>query len=275
MKATATSTIQPREQNEQARARALIRFNGVAFHSLAAASFLETAVPRQVNRLAQVYGGRPDVCQWLEQVWWPRRAELGRQLRAYIEATWPEFEWASAYEEFCDAYRPRPGFEGRAGGSALESLALCVTAAQAALFYRALASSADDPVLRELTGRAALEHAGHFDYLRALFERAKRLERVGFVAAWRAVGSVCQSLRDGAVATAFKSLAGNWRGAGVVPELAYPEYRERMASVIERYAGLGWLERLLFRPWLEHGQRAPSLAGTRAGGWPRATLQAA
>jgi hypothetical protein len=274
MKATATTTNPPREQSEQARVRALIRFNGVTFHGLAAASFLETAVPQQGNRLVQVYVARPDVCEWLEQVWWPRRAEIGRQLRAYIEANWPEFDWASAYEEFCDAYRPRTSLAGR-GGGALETLALCVAAAQAALFYRALAASADDPVLRALARSAAIEHAGHFDYLRPLFERAKQLEGVGFAAAWRAVRGICRSLRDGAVATAFKSLAGNWKGAGVVPELGYSEYRERMARLIHRHAGLGWVERLLFRPWLEREQPAPSLPGVPARAWMRAAPQPA
>src|SRR5688572_8377030 len=112
MQATATTTM--RESSEQARVRALVRFNGLTFHSLAAASFLETAAPRQFNRLAGVYGGRPEVCQWLEQAWWPQRAELGRQLRGYIEATWPEFDWSMAYEEFCGAYRPRSSLTGRA-----------------------------------------------------------------------------------------------------------------------------------------------------------------
>lgn len=274
MQATANTTTSPRD-NEQARVRALVRFNGVIFHSLAAASFLETAAPSQVNRLAQVYGGRPDVREWLEQVWWPQRAELGRQLRGYIEATWPEFEWAAAYEEFCAAYRPGSGPGGRAGGTALETLALCVTAALSALFYRALAAGADDPALRALAGRAAAEHAGYFDYLRPLFERGKRQEGVGFAAGWRAVTAICRRLRDGAVATAFKPLADNWRGAPVAPVLGYPEYRSRMARLIQRSAELGWIERLLFRPWLQHESSAPAraLPAARAQEWVRVAPQ--
>src|SRR5690242_7840633 len=53
MQANATMTpITPRDSAES-RIRALVRFNGLVFHSLAAASFLETAVPRQANRLLQ------------------------------------------------------------------------------------------------------------------------------------------------------------------------------------------------------------------------------
>jgi hypothetical protein len=272
MQATATM-MSPRESNEQARVRALVRFNGLAFHSLAAASFLETATPRQANRLAQAYAARPDVRAWLEQVWWPQRAELGRQLRGYIEATWPEFDWCAAYEQFCEIYRPRSGV--RAGSTALETLALCVTTAQSAVFYRALAASADDPALRSLGYRAAAEHAGFFDYLRPLFERGKRLERIGLAAGWRAVASVCRSARDGAVAAAFRPLADSWKGASIVPGLSYPEYRERMARLILRCAQLGWLERLLFRPWLERSRTAPAVPDPRVGTWMRAAPQPA
>lgn len=271
----ATATTMTRETSEQARVRALVRFNGLTFHSLAAASFLETAAPRQANRLAQGYAARPDVQAWLEQVWWSQRAELGRQLRGYIEATWPEFDWSAAYEQFCETYRPRSGVVGRAGGTALETLALCVTTAQSALFYRALAVSSDDPALRALAFRAAAEHAGFFDYLRPLFERAKRRERIGLAAGWRAVASVCRFTRDGAVAAAFRPLADNWKGASIVPGLSYPEYRERMAHLILRCAQLGWLERLLFRPWLERSRSAPAVPGTRVDTWTRAALQPA
>lgn len=56
MQATALKSTQ-RKPGEHARARAIIRFNGLMFHSLAAASFLETAVPLHgefVQRMAQM-----------------------------------------------------------------------------------------------------------------------------------------------------------------------------------------------------------------------------
>ena len=81
---TTTGTTQ-REQGEQTRMRALVRFNGLTFHSLAAASFLEAAVPLHVDRAARIFAHEPDARLWLEQVWWPRRAELGRLLREYVD----------------------------------------------------------------------------------------------------------------------------------------------------------------------------------------------
>lgn len=277
MQAIATTTTNQRQKNEQTRVRALVRFNALTFHSLAAASFLETAVPLHVNRLAQVFGAHPDVRGWLEQVWWPQRAELGRQLRGYVEATWSEFDWNAAYHEFYESYRPRSELEGRNGGVALDALGLCVTSAQAALFYRALANSADEPALRALALTAARDHAGYFDFFRALFERCKLSERVGFAATWRTVIAVSRSARDHDVAAAFQVLGRNWNSAPIVPCLGYSEYRERMAQSIQRHAALGPVERLLFRPWLarERAAPAPQVPSARPGRWPQLAQQPA
>ncbi|HLF38080.1 MAG TPA: hypothetical protein VI545_00220 [Burkholderiales bacterium] len=257
MQATTTRTAR-RERNEQARARAIVRFNGLLFHSLAAASFLETAVPLHVNRLKQVFAARPDVMLWLEQIWWPQRAEHGRRLRDYLEATWPEFHWSAAYQEFHDSYRPRSALEGRGAGAALEALGLCVTAAQAAVFYRALAKCADEPALRTLARQAACDHGGCFDYFSALFERCKRDERVGLVTSWRTVRAACRSARDFDASAAFEPLGRHWGGAPTVPELGYGEFQARMVQLIQRHAALGRVERLLFRPWLECERSAPA-----------------
>jgi len=274
MQANATMTTNQREQSEQARVRALVRFNGLTFHSLATASFLETAVPAQVSRLAQSFAALPDVRLWLEQVWWPRRAELGRQLREYVEATWPEFDWNGAYEDFNGNYRPGGG---RQGGMAIEALGLCMTSAQAALFYRSLAAAADEPALRALARLAATEHAVHFDYFRALFERCKRRERVGLFSTWRTLAEVCRRARDHEVPAAFHALGSNWKAAPIVPGLGYPEYRRRMAHLIQRHAALGPIERLLFRPWLanEGAVSAPLPPTGAAGRWPQLAAQPA
>jgi hypothetical protein len=277
----ATATTNQREQNEQARMRALVRFNGLTFHSLAAASFLETAVPLQVNRLARPFGDRPDARLWLEQVWWPQRAELGRRLREYVVATWPEFDWEEGYQDFCERYRPGSGLEGRRGGATAEVLGQCATAAQAALFYRSLAGGADEPALRELARMAAADHAGYFDFFRMLFERCRESERVGPVATWRTLAVVCRSARDHDVAAAFDALGRNWKIAPIVPLLGYPEYRLRMAQLIRRHAAPGPIQRLLFRPWLVREGATPSAqpqlqpAAGESGHWPRMAAQAA
>ena len=250
---TAISTTR-RERSEQARARAIIRFNGLLFHSLAAASFLEAAVPADATRLGDVVAARPEVEHWLEQVWWPRRAMRGRRLRDYLEATWPEFDWSAAYQEYLECCRPR---KERGMGVALGALGQCVAAAQAAVFYRALARSADDPALRVLAREATHDHSECFDYFRAVFERRVKEERMGLITGWRAVHAACRAARDSSVRAAFEPLGRHWRGAPTVPALDYGEFRARMAALIRRHAGLGRIERLLFLPWLEQERVVP------------------
>lgn len=249
MQATITNTGQ-RKPGEHARARAIIRFNGLMFHSLAAASFLETVAPLHVNRCNPALAAHPGAAPWLERIWSPQRAELGRRLRAYVEATWPEFDWNAAYDEFCADYRPRPRTGRGRSGVALEAFGLCVAEAQAALFYRALARGADDAALRELGRQAAAEHATCFDYFRAIFERRRRPERAGFAQCWRALSTACRSARDLDVRAAFEPLGRCWKGQRTLPELAYGEFVPRMAQTIQRYAATGLLERILFRSWL-------------------------
>lgn len=258
MQAIAPRTTIQTGQSQGARTRALVRFNGLTFHSLAAASFLETVVARQVSRLAPVFSAHPGVQLWLEQVWWPGRAAIGRQLREYVEATWPEFDWKAAYCEFHDRYRPSSGLRGQQATIAHEALGLCVASAQAAVFYRALARSADEPALRDLARGAARSHAGYFDFFRDLFERCKRVERVGLTATWRTAVAVSRSARDDDVAAAFEPIARNWNGTSIVPGFGYSEFRDRMAQFIQRHAALGAIERLLFRPWLERERAAPA-----------------
>jgi hypothetical protein len=265
MQAIATGTAQ-RAAAENARARAMIRFNGLMFHGLAVAWFLEAVAPRQAARRARVFEAHPEVGAWLAQVWCPQRAGHAERLREYSEATWPEFDWNGAWEAFQASYRPRSALQGARAGPALEALAGCATAAQAAVFYRALARGADEPQLRALAGEAARDHADYFDYFRSVFELVQRRERVGFTAAVRTVRSSCRSARELDVAAAFEPLAHHWRAERTVPEMSYGEFLARMAQLIARYAAPGRLERLLFAPWLEPAraaaapQRAPKPA---------------
>lgn len=264
MQATATSRGQ-RERNECARARAIIRFNGLLFHGLAAASFLESAAPLYANRLSHVFAAHPDVGLWLEQVWWPQRAEHGGLLRGYIEATWPEFDWSAGYGEFYEACRPRFERVEPRTSLALEALGRCATEAQAAVFYRALANSADDAALRALAREAARDHAGYFDHFRSIFERCKRREHISLAATFRTVLERSRSAREVEVAAAFEPIGRHWYGSRPFPEVGYREFVERMAQLVQRHAALGRFEQWLFRPWLRRGPSAPALQSANEG----------
>jgi hypothetical protein len=270
---TATNIIHARQPGDSPRVRSLIRFNALLFHGLAVASFLETAAPLHANRLARAVAVEPDVASWVAVIWRPRREARGRELRAYIEATWPEFDWAAAYDDFCKAYGQRPGRAVGCTKPALEAVARCALESQAAVFYRAIANSADDPALREIARAAASDHAGCFQFFRSFFERCARRQPVGFAAGCRAVLESSRAARDIDVAAAFHPLAAHWYGTPTVTELDYQEFVARMARLIGRHGDLGRFERLLFSPWLRRAVPALPLGGERREGgrtaqWP-------
>src|SRR5262245_24066453 len=259
MQATTAITTQ-RGKSDAARARVIVRFNGLMFHSLAAASFLESAVALQVESLNPVLARHPEARLWLEQVWLPQRAELGRRLREYVEATWPEFDWNTAYEEFQQPRVARARTERRHNGAALEVMARCAVEAQYALFYRGLAKAADEASLRDLAGEAAAAHAMFFDFFRGVFESCKRQERVRIGASWKTLRLAMRTARDVHLQAAFEPLAQNWNGPRTVPELTYGEFVQRMVRFVLRHAPLGHIEQLLFRPWLAVERPAPAPA---------------
>ena len=254
-------TTAQRGQGEQARARAIVRFNSVMFHSLAVASFLESAAPMHAERLSTVLGAQSEARLWLEQVWVAQRTELGLRLREYVEATWPEFDWNTAYADFQQPCRARAGI-ARRRPVALEALRLCVWETLAAVFYRGLARAADEAGLRVLAREAAAAHAAFFDYFRGVHEHSKRRQRVGFAATWRAPRAVCRSARELHLRAAFEALTHNWNGARTIPELAYGEFVERLVELVRRHAGVGRMEQLLFRPWLRVERAAPAPQST-------------
>lgn len=264
---TTTNIIHARQFADGSRARALIRFNALLFHGVAAASFLESVAPLYANRLTRALADDPDAANWVDGVWLAQREARGVDLRTYIEATWPEFDWASAYEHFCGVYRQRPGRAIDYAHPALEAVTRCTIESQAALFYRAIASSADDPALRELAERAANEHVGCFAYFKSFYGRCVRRKRVGFAAACRVALETSRAARDIDVATAFRALAANWCGTPTVAEMSYRDFLKRMARLIARHAELGCFEHLLFSPWLRRARPVLLLeAGRREAG---------
>lgn len=258
--ATAVTMMGQRRPDGDARRRALVRLNGMMFYCMGIASFVESTAPLDTPRLMKLCEEDAGVRQWLENVWLPGRSRHGRHFREYIEATWPEFDWESACHEFRQAYGTRTATRVGPPGLALEFVARCATETTLCVFYRTLAVSADHPELRELTRAAARDHAAWFACFRKLYDRAAGRRRAGLAAACKAAIVSCRSAREVDVAAAFQPLSRHWQGGWVFPELTYAEFLDRLARMLKRQSGLGALERLLFRPWLN----PPALTASEA-----------
>lgn len=237
---------------EQPSARQVItRHNGLIFYGLTAASFLETAIPLHADALLSVFADDHDMPYWIERAWWPAKSAHAREIRAYVEAMWPEFDWSSAYGEFYEAYRRLAGPVHASRSPAREALARSVASAQAAAFYRCLGTAADDPELRHMLYGMSGEEAAHFDCFRRVFERHDRRERLGLLTTYRTIVTCATGARDIDVQLAFSRLnSSHWYASAPFPEFGYQDFVLRMGEVVRRHLPLGPAMRLLFRPWL-------------------------
>lgn len=266
-------------QREQPSAQQVItRHNGLIFYGLATASFLETAIPLHANALLGVFSDDHDMQDWVEQAWWPVKSAHAREIRAYVEAMWPEFDWSSAYGEFYEAYRRLVGPGHTSRSPAQEALARSVAAAQAAAFYRCLGTASDDPELRRLLYGMSSEESAHFDCFRRVFERHDRSERLGLLTTYRTIVTCATGARDVDVHLAFSRLnASHWYASAPFPEIEYREFVLRMGEVVRRHLPLGPAMRLLFRPWLRARRLrlplAPAPAPAQCGRRPLAAPQ--
>ena len=263
----------PQAHREQpSTQQVMTRHNGLVFYGLSAASFLETAIPLHADALLNVFATEPEVQRWIEQNWWPVKCAHARETRAYVEATWPEFDWSSAYGEFYEAYRAQACPVREARGPAREALVRSVAAAQATAFYRCLGSAVDDGGLRRLLYRMSADESAHFACFRRLFARLDRDNRLGLVTTYRTIVTCATRARDVDVQLAFSRLRSpHWYGGVPFAELDYQDFVLRMGQIVRRHLPLGAAQRLLFRPWWQARRLRPPpppptrvLARTRA-----------
>jgi len=227
----------------------LVRANGPLFYSVAAASILETTAPGAAERLLHFFGADEVLARWMRGEWLPRKAERAKQLRVYVQTTWPEYDWHAGIEQFRAAEQADGGGTLRRPTAAHEALARCVATAQSGIFYRSLARWADDARLRELARAIALEEAASFSHVCALYDRRVRSQGFGCVSAWTPALACVRDSRDSLVPRAFTAISAHCAPHVPFPVLEYGEFVTRMSAVIERHANLGTPERILFRTW--------------------------
>jgi hypothetical protein len=227
----------------------LVRANSTLFYSVAAASLLEAVAPFYAQRLLHFRGCDKALGDWVHKRWLPQKAARAKALQDYVEQTWPEFDWLSAYEQYRVSIQGEGGLGPRRATLARELLARCIAAAQCGVFYRCLASWADDPSLREIARAIAHEEAMSFRRFRAAHERAARAERLGFTSTWQTSLACVQTARDTQLPLVYRAIEAQCTAQVPFPVLRHGEFVKRMRAVIERTCELAAAERLLFAPW--------------------------
>ncbi|HEV7392323.1 MAG TPA: hypothetical protein VGO08_11810, partial [Burkholderiales bacterium] len=117
----------------------LVRANGPLFYSVATASLLEALAPLYADRMRQLFRKDEEFSAWMDKEWLPRKAARAAALRQYVEKTWPELDWAAAYEQCRCTVESDGGMGPLKPTAAHEALAHCVAATQSGVFYRSVA----------------------------------------------------------------------------------------------------------------------------------------
>jgi hypothetical protein len=229
--------------------KTMTRHNGLVFYSLAAVSLLECVAPLQAHRMGAVFGPDSTAHRYLEQQWWPAKAEHGRRARRYVEALWPEFDWQEACAAFHETHRRLHRPTGRGPRHTIAALWLCATAAQTAAFYRALAGYVEDPDLRDMIDEFSRDEAGFFSAFRTLFQWYARTDPIGAVRTYRVIAGSAEQARDGAVRLAFGTVGAHWCGVAPFPAMSYQDALKRLFQIACRNLAPGIVERVLFRGW--------------------------
>jgi len=245
----------------------LVRANGPLFYSLTAASLLEAGMPLAADRLLHFFGSDRVLARWLKAEWLPRKVARAAQLREYVAATWPEYDWYAGHEQYRATAEADGGTAPLRPSGAHEALARCVATAQGGIFYRSLARWAEDPRLRELARGMAEEEALSFSHFRTLYDRRLRSQGLGCAAAWGTALACARAARDSQVPRAFNAINAQCAAHVPFPVLEYPEFVQRMGSVIERHGNLGTPERILFRTWKARPRIRTEKVQPRPSGW--------
>lgn len=136
---------------------------------MACASFVESGSDLYTQNLVDFFRGDDEVTAWLTHQWEAEELQHGRALRAYVSHVWPEFDWEGAYRSFLEEYATYCKVELLAPTRGLELAARCVIETGTASYYRALARSTTEPVLRDLASRIAADEVSHYKHFYRFF----------------------------------------------------------------------------------------------------------
>src|SRR5215213_7693991 len=106
----------------------LVRANSTLFYSVVAASLLEAVAPVYAQRLVCLLRSDRPLYDWVMNRWLPQKAARAKALQSYVQETWPEFDWWSAYEQYRASVEGEGGLGPRRATVARELLARCVAA---------------------------------------------------------------------------------------------------------------------------------------------------
>lgn len=218
------------------------------FYICTIASFLESQVPTYVENLEPIFKFEPDVLCWLERIWLPEEAEHGRQLRAYVENAWPEFDWQYGFEQFSKIYVPLCAGERLRPTAGLEALARCVTETAAAMMYRCIANYAVDDAIKGMFSCLSTDEIRHYTKFRKVHYYYQAKEKQSLLRRVTTVMMRSDKVRNEDLASAFQPINDAWNGRQPFVSWSYDEFLQHVGRVMREHFPFEEGKRMLFYP---------------------------
>lgn len=223
------------------------RGDALLFYSMAISSFIESTTPEYVVNLLRIFRDDAQATQWLEKTWQREEVRHGTLMRNELLEMWPEFDFQRAYAEFTRIYLPRCDASLLRPTPALEALARCVTEAEAAASYRALASYTGCPRLKHMFLEMAADEARHYSYFRRTFYRHNELEKHSRMRRLHIIVARTLLVRSEDLALAFSSLNTHWSEPPPFAPEDYAGYLRLIARLVENHFPIAAASRMLMQ----------------------------
>lgn len=217
------------------------------FYFLVGASFVEITSDLYTRSLIEYYDGDQAVTEWLRREWEPQELQHGAALRRYVEAVWPEFDWAGAYDDFRRAYGPLCKAELLGPTRGLELAARCVVETGTATIYTMIHDLTDEPVLRQLTSLIRTDEVGHYSHFFQHFKRYRTDERLRRTQILRTLWGRIAEIDDEDAWYAFRSVY-NTTAPGADGASAYRHYRLRAHQRMREHYPYAMAATMLLKP---------------------------
>ena len=231
-----------------ALAREQVRDDLQLFYVLASASFIEITSDLYARNLVEFLCDDGEVAAWLEQRWQSEELQHGVALKRYVQIAWPEFDWDGAYRSFFAEFRQFCAVDQLAATPALEMAARCVVETGTASFYRMLAASTSEPVLRQIASVIAADEVRHYKHFYRYFTRFQESEHLGRGAVLRTLWSRIREIDAEDALFAFKHvyLARNPRAD--FRKSDYGEFRDGLLRLARHHFPHDMALKMLLQP---------------------------
>lgn len=226
---------------------ARIRHNEDLFFLLCSASFVKSAAHFLAQKLAQHFAGDQQLVAWLDQQWLPQAQQQGRELAAYIQVVWPEFDWAKGFNAFSDEYGKACFFEALESRRGLELAARCVLETDAASRYRALNDINDEPVLRQLISHVQSTELRHYTYFYQCYRQYQERERFGRYAVLRMMLRRIHRIRTKDSELALRHVFNQCYPQQLNDETAFRRLGDHVHGVLRRHMPVGMTAKMLLK----------------------------